>query len=187
MAEKTTDVATREAQRLARREPLPAADDPFRILERVAQELDRVFDDFGVGHGWSHPRWSRGVAATPWRGAAAHLWTPDLEVYQRNNELIVRADLPGLKKDDVKVDVTENAIIIQGERRHEDEAERGGFYRSERSYGSFSRTIPLPEGAITDQARASFKDGVLEITLPAPPDQVTRGRRLEINEASARK
>jgi HSP20 family protein len=187
MAEKSTEVAPREGQRLARREPFSAADNPFRMLERVAQELDRVFDDFGVGHGWSHPRWSRGLPPTPWRGTAAHLWAPDIEVYQRNKELVVRADLPGLKRDDIKVDVTENAITIQGERRHEEETERGGFYRSERSYGSFSRTIPLPEGAITDQAKASVKDGVLEITLPAPPDQVTRGRRLDINEGTARK
>ena len=58
------------------------------------------------------------------------------------------------------------------------------MYRSERTYGSFYRQIPLPEGAMTDQAKASFKDGVLEITMPAPPDQVTRGRRLEIKESS---
>ena len=92
--------------------------------------------------------------------------------------------IPNLWPDDVKVDVTEDAITIHGERRQEQESERGGVYRSERSYGSFYRQIPLPEGAMTDQAKASFKDGVLEITMPAPPDQVTRGRRLEIKESS---
>jgi HSP20 family protein len=89
-------------------------------------------------------------------------------------------DLPGLDKDDVKVEVGDGAITIQGERRREHEEEREGFYRSERSYGSFSRMVPLPEGAITDQAKATFRHGVLEITMPAPPDQVTRGRKLEI-------
>jgi HSP20 family protein len=113
-------------------------------------------------------------------------WTPQIEVTQRSNELIVRADLPGMNKDDVKVDVTEDAIVIQGERRREHEEERGGVYRSERSYGSFYRAIPLPEGAITDQAKATFKDGVLEIKLPAPPEQVTQGRRLEITDASSK-
>jgi HSP20 family protein len=102
------------------------------------------------------------------------------------DELVVRVDLPGMKKEDVCVDVTDNNITISGERQAEQETERGGVYRSERSYGSFCRTIPLPEGAITDQAKATFKDGVLEIRMPAPPEQVTRGRRLEISEASER-
>ncbi len=106
---------------------------------------------------------------------------------QRNNELVIRADLPGLSKDDVKVDVTEDAVTIQGERKREHEEEKGGVYRSERSYGSFSRVIALPEGAMTDQAKASFKDGVLEITMPAPPEAVTRGRKLEITEPATSK
>ena len=86
--------------------------------------------------------------------------------------------------DDVKVEVTEDAVTVQGERRREHEEERGGVYRSERSYGSFYRVIPLPDGAIPDQAKATFKDGVLEIRMPAPPDQVTRGRRLDIKEGT---
>src|SRR5262249_43554774 len=113
-------------------------------------------------------------------------WTPQIDISQHDNELVVRADLPGLSKDDVKVDVTEDAITIQGERRREHEEERGGVYRSERSYGHFYRVIPVPEGAKTDQAKASFKDGVLEITMPVPAEQATRGRRLEITEGPAK-
>jgi HSP20 family protein len=104
-------------------------------------------------------------------------------VFQRNNELIIKADLPGLTKDDVKVEVTEDSVTLQGERRTEREEERQGVYRSERTYGNFHRVIPLPEGAITEQAKAIFRDGVLEISMPAPPEQVNRGRRLEITEA----
>jgi HSP20 family protein len=81
----------------------------------------------------------------------------------------------------VKVDVTDVAITIQGERRREHEEDREGYYRSERSYGSFYRTVPLPDGAMTDQAKATFKDGVLEIRMPAPPEQVTRGRRRAVD------
>jgi len=105
-------------------------------------------------------------------------------VTQQNNELVVRADLPGLKKEDISVDVTDNEITISGERRKEQDTEQGGVYRSERSYGSFARTIRLPEGTMSDQAKASFKDGVLEIRMPTPPEQVTRGRRLEIKEST---
>ena len=106
-------------------------------------------------------------------------------VFQRNHELIVRADLPGLRKEDIQIDVTDDAITIHGERHPETEQERLGIYRSERGYGSFSRVIPLPDGTMTDQAKATFKDGVLEITMPAPAEQVTRGRKLEITAASA--
>jgi HSP20 family molecular chaperone IbpA len=114
-------------------------------------------------------------------------WLPDVEMLQRNNQLVIRADLPGLAKDDIKVDVTEDAVTIQGERRREHEEEKAGVYRSERSYGSFSPVVALPQGAITDQAKASFKDGVLEITMPAPPETVTLGRKLEITEATTTK
>jgi HSP20 family protein len=85
-----------------------------------------------------------------------------------------------MKKDEVSVDITDDAITIQGERKRESEEEREGFYRTERSYGSFCRVIPLPEGAMTEQAKANFRDGVLEVTMPAPP--APKGRRLEIGE-----
>jgi HSP20 family protein len=151
---------------------------PFRMLERFADEIDSVFDNFGLGR--LAPRTFRGF-----RGS--EVWNPELEVTQQHNELVVRADLPGLKKEDITVDITDNDITISGERRKEQETEQGGVYRSERTYGSFSRTIRLPEGTMADQARASFKDGVLEIRMPSPPEQVTRGRRLEIKEGTETK
>src|SRR5688572_32690525 len=115
------------------------------------------------------------------------LWTPQIETFQRGNEFVVRADLPGLTKDDVKVDVTEDSITLQGERREEHEEDREEYYRSERTYGSFYRVVPLPEGAITDSAKAEFNNGVLEIVLQAPPKEVSRGRRLEISETASRR
>jgi HSP20 family protein len=158
------------------------------MLERFADEMDRIFDDFGLGRTSLSSRPGRGFLQSPWESWSDWSWTPDVEVFHRNDELVVRADLPGLNKDDVKVDVTENGITIQGERKREHEEEREGRYRSERSYGSFYRMIPLPDGAITDQAKAKFKDGVLEITMPAPPEHVRRGRRLEITgEAQSKK
>ena len=184
MAEKGTEMAKREERQLARRDPLLRS--PFQMLERFADEMDRVFDDFGFGRRWLTPRPGRSWLQSPWRTTATdwEAWSPEVEVFHRNNELVVRADLPGLNKDNVKVDVTEDAVTIQGERKQEQKEEREGLYRSERSYGSFCRVIPLPEGAITDQAKANFKDGVLEIIMPAPPEQVRRGRRLEITEGA---
>jgi HSP20 family protein len=185
MAEKQTDIARSEEKGVARREPQWGLGAPFQTLERFAEEMDRVFDDFGFGRGRLLPRlrseWLPSALARP------EAWMPEIELLQRNNELVVRADLPGIAKDDVKVEITDNAIAIQGERRREHEETQGGVYRSERSYGSFRRVIGLPEGAMTEQAKAAFKDGVLEITMPAPPETVTRGRKLEITEAPAPK
>jgi HSP20 family molecular chaperone IbpA len=114
------------------------------------------------------------------RQGTSSLWTPQIETFQRGDEFVVRADLPGLKKEDVKVDITDDSVTIEGERREEHEEDREGYYRSERSYGSFYRVVPLPEGAITDNAKARFNNGVLEIVVQAPPREVSRGRRLDI-------
>jgi HSP20 family protein len=153
---------------------------PFSMLDRFAEEMDRVFENFGFGGLRSR---QSGGGFGLWPGG--DMWTPELEIFQRNSELVIHADLPGLTKDDVKVDVSDNQVTIEGERQRHHDEEREGFYRSERSYGRFYRTIPLPEGVIADQAKATFKDGVLEVTIPAPPESARRGRRLEISEGSS--
>ncbi|HTK28318.1 MAG TPA: Hsp20/alpha crystallin family protein [Vicinamibacterales bacterium] len=180
MAEKRTEAATRQDRPAAVRERSARRVDLF---DRFADEMERIFDDFGFGRSSLHPR-SGHWFGRPASEAHRDTWAPELEMVQRNNELVVRADLPGMKKEDIVVDVTDDGITISGERHQEHEEDRGGVFRSERSYGSFWRFVPLPPGAMADQAKASFKDGVLEIAMPAPPDQVTRGRRLEIGDAS---
>lgn len=174
MAEKPTSITPARQETRPLRQPSSMWSSPFQLLERFADEMDRVFDDFGLGR--------QGLASPFFRTDRPTAWAPQLEVFQRQNELVIKADLPGMTKDDIKIDVRDDALTIQGERRREHEEEREGLYRSERSYGSFCRVVPLPEGAITEQAKASFRDGVLEITMPTPPEQVTRGRRLEIAE-----
>jgi HSP20 family protein len=104
----------------------------------------------------------------------------------KNNELIVRADVPGLKKEDITIEVTEDALILKGERKHEKEEKREGFYRTERVYGSFYRTLPLPEGVKTENAKAVVHDGVLEITLPIATVEA-KTKKLEITEPTAAK
>jgi HSP20 family protein len=180
MTDKRTSNTTRDERSLERSTPASRPSSPFRMLERFADEVDRVFDDFGFGQKRSR---------LPWRGAFSgqEMWSPDVEIFHRNSELVIRADLPGLNKDEVKVEVTDNAVTIEGERQRHTEEEQEGIYRSERSYGSFFRSIRLPEGVIADQAKATFKDGVLEITMPAPPEQARRGRRLEIGEGASAK
>jgi HSP20 family protein len=136
-------------------------------------------DPFGLLHRES---WPFQRESWPWRTGqqGSALWSPQIESFQRGDQFVVRADLPGLKKEDVHIELTDNSLAIEGERREEREEDREGYYRSERSYGSFYRVIPLPEGAITETAKAHFDNGVLEIVLQAPPREVSRKRRVEI-------
>jgi len=172
---------------LARREqssPSLTAGSPFSFMRRFSEEMDRLFEDFGFGRGWFAPSFGRDFFPAGFGEFGQSGWSPQVEVFEREGQLVVRADLPGLTKDDVKVEVTDNALNISGERKSEHEEKGEGFYRSERSYGSFYRSIPLPEGAGADAAEATFRDGVLEITMQAPQRR-TRGRRLEIKEGGA--
>jgi HSP20 family protein len=124
------------------------------FMRRFSEEMDRLFEDFGF-----RPRFFE-------RPMDAALWSPDVEVLERDGQLIVRADLPGMAKDDVKVNLTDDLLTLEGERKQESETKRDGYFRSERSYGSFYRSIPLPEGIKTNAVQASFKNGVLEVTMP---------------------
>jgi HSP20 family protein len=144
---------------------------PLALMRRLTEDMEQWFEQFGLGRG------GRGGAL-----AGGGVYAPPVEVCEREGTFIVRADLPGLTKDDVRVDITDEAVLIEGERRAEHEERQGGLYHSERRYGLFRRQIPVPEGVNTEQATATFKDGVLEITMPAPHRQ-TRGRRIAIQEA----
>jgi len=112
------------------------------------------------------------------------IWTPQVEMFEREGELVVRADLPGLTKDDVNVELGDGGITIAGERRTEKEEKREGFYHSERRYGKFYRRLPLPEGTNVADASATFRDGVLEVTMEAPKRMDSKPRRLSIREES---
>lgn len=154
---------------------------PFSVMRRISDEMDRLFEGFGFGRGalGGEPRWQGDLASGGLAGAA--LWSPHLEMFERDGKLIVTADLPGVRKEDVKVEVEQGAITLQGQRRQEQTSREQGYYRSERSYGSFYRTIPLPEGADPSTASATFRDGVLEIALQAPQKRAGT-RSLEIKD-----
>lgn len=162
----------------------PLSSSPFTFMRRFSEEMDRLFDDFGFGGSWLGSSYGRNFFPMSEGEFRQSLWSPQIETFEREGQLVIRADLPGLTKDDVNVEITDDAINISGERRNEDEERREGYYRSERSYGRFFRSIPLPQGVNAEDANATFNNGVLEITMEAPQVQ-SRGRRLEIKEGAA--
>jgi HSP20 family protein len=149
----------------------------------LPQSSQRLVGRGSQGGGLQRPGQSAGRGVQ--RGGAFDvldqgLWSPQIEVFERGNELVIRADLPGLKKENVQLEVADDALIIRGERRSEIEDQESGFYRTERVYGSFYRAIPIPEHVEADQIKASFNDGVLEIRLPRPQQRQSGARRVDI-------
>jgi HSP20 family protein len=149
---------------------------PFGTMRRLFDDMDRMFEGFGF------PTLER---FNPF-ATSAETFSPHVDVFEKNGKLVITADLPGLNKDDVKVDVTEDAVMIEGERQYEHEERGEGVYRAERSYGHFHRQIPLPPGVKTDTATATFKNGVLEIAMEAPQLSKSR-RRLQIQGGTSDK
>ncbi|HEY9227818.1 MAG TPA: Hsp20/alpha crystallin family protein [Gemmatimonadaceae bacterium] len=156
---------------------------PFTIVRRMAEDMDRILQDFGFSQSAAPTPGSpsRELARDAWRQQASRFgWSPQLETFRRGDRLFVRADLPGLKKDDVKVEVEGDVLAISGERRDEREESRDDYFRSERSYGRFYRAVPLPENVSADQIEASFKDGVLEVSFPLPKESASGRRQVQI-------
>jgi HSP20 family protein len=142
------------------------APNPFAFMRRVTEELDRAFG-----------------LRTDMPGLPEFkptMWAPVVEIFERDQKFIVRVDLPGLTKEDVKINVTHDELTIEGERKVEKEEKQEGFYRTERTYGTFFRRIWIPEHVKGEAAEAVFKNGVLEITMPAIPVPEVKKRTLEI-------
>lgn len=141
---------------------------PITLMRRFTEDIDRAF----------------GLAGRTQDGASEDElgWIPRVEVRQSGNNLIVHAELPGLNENDVRVEATDEGLLIQGERKREQKSEEGGWQHSEFSYGRFSRLIPLPESAKIDQARANFRNGVLEVTVPVPEAE-NRRRQIPIDNS----
>jgi len=147
-------------------------------MQRFAEEMDRLFDDFGML--WPQRRRPSLFSRVFGRESEGKPWTPRVEMMEREGQLVLRAELPGMTKNDLKVEVTDDAITIQGERKEEKKEERKGYYFNECQYGSFFRSIPLPEGSDPSKATAEFRNGVLEVVMPGPKQPEKKGRAVEV-------
>jgi len=143
--------------------------EPFRGFQ---SEMNRLFDDF-FGDFSLAPRWQMPEHQTA-------LFTPGIDLAETDDDVIVTAELPGIDKDDVNVEMDENAVIISGERREEREDKKLNWYVREQSYGSFRREIPLPVAVEGDKAQASFKNGVLKVTIPKKEEAKKQRKTIDI-------
>jgi HSP20 family protein len=127
--------------------------DPSREVDTLQSEVNRIFDTFFGGN-----------------DVRTRRWVPAMDLVETDDHLVLRADLPGLKRDDVDIEVKDGVLTISGERKAEQEERSEGFYRVERAFGSFSRSLTLPDGVDAQQVSADFTDGVLEVRIPKPEE-----------------
>lgn len=146
--------------------------DPFAMLREITSDLDRMFNDWPP---LRRPFFARHAEPAP--------WFPKIDVFERDSRLVTRVDLPGMKKEDVTVEVTDGHLTLSGERKRETEEKKDQMYRTEREYGSFYRTVPLPDGVKVENIKATFADGVLEVTVPIAVAPAPEVKKVPIDEA----
>lgn len=155
MAETATLPAKTETPKLKRR-------DPFDMFESLQDEMNRLW-----GQSWPFGTWplTRRPAAT---AEGAGLWTPRVDIFEKDGDLVVKAELPGAKKEDIEVTLDQGNLVIRGQRQAETEVKEENYYRMEQTYGSFFRRLALPFETTTDEIKATYTGGILEIHIPKP-------------------
>ena len=146
---------------------------PRDVFSAMRDEMDRVFERFE--HGW--PRWP-----TLFRREGA-ITVPELDVRENTNAIVVEAELPGVDEKDVSVTVANGVLTIKGEKKHEKEEKGENYYLTERSFGSFERSIRLPDTVDDAKVEAKFDKGVLKVTAAKKPEAVKAERKIEIKKA----
>ena len=144
--------------------------EPARELSSLQSEMNRLFNTFfdtPTGGG---------------NGGAARRWVPSMDLVETDEHFVLRADLPGVAEEDVAIELEDNVLTVSGERKAEHEEKREGFYRMERSFGSFARALTLPEGVNPDGIEASFDKGVLEVRVPKPEERKPRRVAIQVGD-----
>ena len=142
--------------------------EPGALIRRMFRDLDPWLET----RGWFPPALRKSFGEFP--------WIPALEVTERDRTLFIKLDLPGLKKEDVQVEIDGDDLVIRGESKAESEIKDEDYYRSERSFGSFYRRMPLPAGVTAEQIQANLKDGVLEVRVPKPAEATSEAKKIEV-------
>jgi HSP20 family protein len=146
--------------------------EPARGLGTIQNEMNRLFNSF-----FDTP--------TLANGAALRRWVPATDLVETETDFVLRADLPGLSESDVNIELDDKVLTISGERKSEHEERQTGYYRVERSFGSFRRTLTLPEGVDAESIRATFDKGVLEVTVPKPAQRAPHKVQISVGAGSS--
>ncbi|MDI6801589.1 MAG: Hsp20/alpha crystallin family protein [Thermodesulfovibrionales bacterium] len=144
---------------------------PLKELEEMRRDMDRLFEDFFAPVS-RRRRWIRPEAGVV---------VPNVEMYDRKNDIVLKAELPGISKEDIDLTITKDSLTLKGEIRKEEEVKEEDYYAAERSYGSFTRTIAMPVEVDAGKAKASFKNGVLEIVLPKKEEAKPKEIKIEVS------
>ena len=147
--------------------------EPLREFSTLQNEMNRLFNTV-----FDAPSSSNG-------GGTLRRWMPAMDLVETADHFVLRADLPGLSEDDVNIEFEDGTLTVSGERQAEHEAKAEGYYRVERAFGSFSRSLTLPQGIDPEAVNASFDRGVLEVRIPKPEEK--KPRRIEIGNAGGQK
>ncbi len=147
--------------------------EPVREIQTMQNEMNRLFNTF-----FDSPSPSNGGQS------AARRWIPAMDVVETDDHFVLRADLPGMSETDVNLELEDNVLTISGERKAEHEQGGEGYYRVERAWGAFSRSLTLPEGVDADAIQASFNNGVLEVRIPKPEQQKPRKVQISLGGAA---
>jgi HSP20 family protein len=146
--------------------------EPFRELSTLQNEMNRLFNT-----AFDAPAGGNG-------GGTLRRWMPAMDLVETEDHFVLRADLPGLNQDDVKIEFEDGTLTVSGERKAEHESKNEGYYRVERAFGSFSRSLTLPQGIDPEAVTASFDNGVLEVRIPKP--EARKPRRIEIGNGASK-
>lgn len=155
---------------------LDSSDNNDAPLHSLHREIDKVFTDFSRNFGL--PRLS------PTNGEAGRFFSPSMDVVENDKALEVTTELPGMSDKDVEVTIVDNMLTIRGEKKAETKEEKDDYHMIERSYGSFKRSLRLPFDVSVDKIEAQFKDGVLKVVLPKPPEVEAKTQKVAIKSAN---
>lgn len=154
--------------------PAPRYSDPFSALRN---EMDRLFDNFtGSGFG-SLSNFPRSLAGL----SSASAVVPQLDVRESDKEIVVEAELPGIEEKDISLTFQDGILVLKGEKKFENKEEKDNYHLMERRYGSFQRTMRVPDSVDEDNVQANFDNGVLTVTMPKKPEAVKKEKKIEIN------
>jgi len=147
---------------------------PFTDVSRWERDMDRMMEDF-------FGRRARSMWPESWfRRGEMDVSAPALDVFEDKDDVVVKAELPGIDKEHIEVNLTDNLLTIKGEKKKEEEVKEENYYRCERSYGSFTRSVELPKAVHTDKVKASFKNGILEVRVPKTEEAKAKAIKVKV-------